>query len=209
MADSINPSGSNSVAENFLPNFYKTDSNKKFLQATVDQLVQPGTVKKINGYVGRKNSKATNGSDVFINAPTAERQNYQFEPSFVINDTLGNTTYFKDYIDYINQLGVFGSNTANHSRLNSQEFYSWNPHIDWDKFVNFQNYYWLPYGPDLITIYGQKQAIDSTYTVTIESQGDGNQYLFTPPIMKSVTKMKNILNHQTILELASHLYQNN
>ena len=180
MADSINPSGSNSVAANFLPNFYKTDPNKKFLQATVDQLVQPGTVKKINGYVGRKNSKATTGSDVFINAPTAERQNYQFEPSFVINDTLGNTTYFKDYIDYINQLGVFGSNTTNHSRLNSQEFYSWNPHIDWDKFVNFQNYYWLPYGPDLITIYGQKQAIDSTYTVTIESQGDGNQYLFTP-----------------------------
>ena len=180
MADSINPSGSNSVSENFLPNFYKTDSNKKFLQATVDQLVQPGTVKKINGYVGRKNSKATTGSDVFINAPTAERQNYQFEPSFVINDTLGNTTYFKDYIDYINQLGVFGSNTANHARLNSQEFYSWNPHINWDKFVNFQNYYWLPYGPDLITIYGQKQTIDSTYTVTVESQGDGNQYLFTP-----------------------------
>ena len=180
MADSINPSGSNSVAANFLPNFYKTDSNKKFLQATVDQLVQPGTVKKINGYVGRKNSKATMGSDVFINAPTAERQNYQFEPSFVINDTLGNTTYFKDYIDYINQLGVFGSNTKNHSRLNSQEFYSWNPHINWDKFVNFQNYYWLPYGPDLITIYGQKQQIDSTYTVTIESEGDGNEYLFTP-----------------------------
>jgi hypothetical protein len=180
MADSINPSGSNSVAANFLPNFYKTDSNKKFLQATVDQLVQPGTVKKINGYIGRKNSKATVGGDVFINAPTVERQHYQFEPSFVINDTLGNTTYFKDYIDYINQLGVFGSNTSNHARLNSQEFYSWNPHIDWDKFVNFQNYYWLPYGPDLITIYGQKQKIDSTYNVTVESAGDGNQYLFTP-----------------------------
>jgi len=180
MADSINPSGSNSVSANFLPNFYKTDSNKKFLQATVDQLVQPGTVKKINGFVGRKNAKAAVGSDVYINAPTTTRQNYQFEPSFVINDTIGNTTYFKDYIDYINQLGVFGSNTANHSRLNSQEFYSWNPHIDWDKFVNFQNYYWLPYGPDLITIYGQKQKIESTYTVSIESEGDGNEYLFTP-----------------------------
>ena len=180
MATSNNPNGTNSVAVNFLPNFYKTDANKKFLQATVDQIVQPGAVKKINGFIGRKTAKAAVGDDVYIEAPTAQRQDYQFEPSFTVKDALGNPTFFKDYQDYINQIAVFGGNTTNHARLNAQEFYSWDPHIDWDKFVNFQNYYWLPYGPDTIRIFGQQKAITSTYTVQLQTEGADYQYLFTP-----------------------------
>ena len=42
---------------NLLPRFYRTDSNKKFVHATLDQLIQPGTVKKVNGYIGRQDSK--------------------------------------------------------------------------------------------------------------------------------------------------------
>jgi hypothetical protein len=125
MATSNNPNGTSSVAVNFLPNFYKTDANKKFLQATVDQIVQPGAVKKINGFIGRKTAKAAVGDDVYIDAPTDQRQDYQLEPSFTVKDALGNPTFFKDYQDYINQLSVFGADTRNHSRLNKQEFYSW------------------------------------------------------------------------------------
>jgi hypothetical protein len=179
MADSINPNNKNQSA-NFLPRFYRTDSNKKFTQATVDQLIQNGTVKKINGFIGRQNAKASTADDIFINAVTPNRQNYQLEPGLVVKDTLDNVTFFKDYQDYINQLTVFGSNTKNHSVVNEQEFYSWDPHIDWDKFVNFQNYYWLPFGPDVIKVAGQQQAITSTYTVTLESEGDSYEYIFTP-----------------------------
>ena len=178
MADTVNPNQSGSY--NFLPRFYRSDANKKFIQATIDQLVQPGTVKKINGYIGRQNSKATSGTDLFLNAPSSERQNYQLEPSLTVKDKLDNVTFFKDYQDYVNQLGVLGSNTENHAILNSQEFYSWNPHINWDKFVNFQNYYWLPNGPDVVSIIGQQEAIESTYTVTIESEFNSYEYVFTP-----------------------------
>jgi hypothetical protein len=178
MADKVNPNQTGSY--NFLPRFYRSDANKKFIQATVDQLVQPGTVKKVNGYIGRQNSKATSGTDLFIQAASDERQHYQLEPGLTVKDPLDNVTFFKDYQDYINQLGVFGSNTSNHSILNSQEFYSWNPHIDWDKFVNFQNYYWLPNGPDVIKIAGQQQAIESTYTVSLESEFNSYEYVFTP-----------------------------
>ncbi|CAB4125910.1 hypothetical protein UFOVP181_328 [uncultured Caudovirales phage] len=180
MADSIDPNANGGKSSNFLPKFFQSDSNKKFLQATVDQLVQPGTVNKINGYIGKENAKASTGADIFIAAATSARQNYQLEPGLVVNDSLGNNTFFKDYQDYINQLSVFGGNTANHARINKQEFYSWDPHIDWDKFVNFQNYYWLPYGPDVITIAGQQENIVSEYRVTIESEGDNNTYLFWP-----------------------------
>lgn len=180
MVNKTNPNGAGSLSSNLLPNFYRTPSNKKFLQATVDQLFQPGTVTKVNGYIGRKNSKATKGKDTFVDAPSNDRQNYQLEPGITVTDNLGNVTFFKDYIDYINQLNVFGSNTLNHSRLNKQEFYSWDPHIDWDKFIDFQNYYWLPYGPDTITIHGQQRAVVSTYTVKLEAEGADNQYVFTP-----------------------------
>jgi len=163
-----------------IPRFYRTDSNKKFIQATIDQLTQPGVVKKINGYIGRQNAKSSTSKDIFISTVDDTRKNYQLEPGLVVSDDLGNVEFYKDYIDYINQLGVFGAKVDNHERLNRQEFYSWNPHIDWDKFVNFQQYYWLPYGPRPIEVYGQERAISSTYTVTIEDQGNSKEYLFTP-----------------------------
>ena len=180
MANNSNPLGNTGLTVNFLPKFYQSDSNKKFLQATLDQLYQPGSIKKINGYVGRENAKSATGTDVYIDAADSVRQNYQLEPAITITDKIGNQTFFKDYIDYINQINTFGGNTSNHARLNKQEFYSWDPHIDWDKFVNFQNYYWLPYGPDTIKIIGQAAAIESTYTVTVERELSNNEYLFTP-----------------------------
>ena len=180
MADNVNPSGKKVSSSELLPQYYRTPANKKFLQATVDQLIQPGTVKKINGYIGRKNSRSTTGKDIFIDAATDDRQNYQLEPGLIIKDSLNNTTFFKDYQDYINQLSVFGANTSNHDRLNSQEFYSWDPHISWDKFINFQQYYWLPYGPDTIKISGNQVAITSTYKIEIKKEADNNTYRFFP-----------------------------
>jgi len=192
MADSVNPTGNKTGASSeFLPKFYQTDANKKFLTATLDQLTQPGTVKKINGYIGRENAKATTGDDLFISASDKVRQHYQLEPGIVIKDEIGNTTYFKDYIDYINQLGVFGANTSNHSRLNLQEFYSWDPHINWDKIVNFQNYYWIPSGPDSIKIYGQQTKVESTYQINIQPERNNNTYIFSPggPVQNPTIKL--------------------
>jgi hypothetical protein len=191
------------LSVNFLPDFYQTSANKKFLQATLDQLYQPGTVTKTSGFIGRQNAKASSGKDIYVTAVDQTRQNYQLEPSLVVQDDLGNVTYFKDYIDYINQISVFGGNTTNHSRLNKQEFYSWDPHIDWDKFVNFQNYYWLPYGPETITIYGQPQKSVSTYTVVLQSEGDTNQYLFTPNGLTLNPALKLYRGQTYIFEISS------
>ena len=168
------------TTSDLLPRFYRTKSNKKFLQATLDQLTQPGTVKKLNGYIGRQTAKAVTSSDIFLQAADKTRQDYQFEPAAVIQDYLGNTNFFKDYIDHINHVGVFDGNAVNHSRVNKQEFYSWNPQIEWDKFVNYQQYYWLPFGPNSITVLGQQLAIQSTYTVKGVDEEDNVAYLFTP-----------------------------
>ncbi len=171
---------SNRKTNTLLPRYYRTDSNKKFLSATLDQLVAPGAVKKLTGFIGRQNAKAVKSNDVYVFATDNNRQNYQLEPAAVVEDFLGNVTFYKDYIDHLGHIDVNGGITANHERLNKQEFYSWNPHICWDKFTNFQQYYWLPYGPDPITLLGQQREIQSTYTVTISDEGDNWAFVMSP-----------------------------
>ena len=58
MSDNKNPTGSNNYSMvDLLPNYYRTDVNNKFIQATIDQLSQKGTAKKVTGYIGRQNAK--------------------------------------------------------------------------------------------------------------------------------------------------------
>ena len=173
--------GNNEVsAVNFLPKYFRTDTNKKFISATIDQMIKPGVVEKLNGFAGRRYAKATTALDSFIPDVTPSRENYQFEPALVYKDDLNNVEVYKDYNDLIGQLNVFKGNTSHHGYLNSQEFYTWNPNIDWDKFSNFREYYWLPMGPDPVAIAGQARNVVSTYTVSTVVDDDNYAFLFTP-----------------------------
>ena len=175
------------ISVEFLPKFFRTEANRKFLQGTLDQLIQPGVAEKLSGYIGRETAKAFTPKDNYIGDVSADRANYQLEPAAVIKDNLDNVTYYKDYNDYMNQLGSFGANKDNHSRTNGQESYGWNPNIDWDKFVNFREYYWLPNGPSTVAVRGQTKEIVSTYTVTTEDQGDNIAYVFNDGLTRNPT----------------------
>jgi len=175
------------TAADFLPTFFRTQANKKFLQATLDQLIQPGVAEKVNGYYGRKTAKAYKSTDNYVDDVSKQRQTYQLEPATVIKDNYDNVEFYKDYNDYIGQLGVFGGNTNNHSRINTQETYGWNPNIDWDKFVNFREYYWLPNGPISVPVRGQSREVVSTYTITTEDQGDNIAYVFNDGLTRNPT----------------------
>ena len=182
------PEGNNKrSAADFLPKFFRTEANKKFLQGTIDQLIQPGVAEKINGYYGRKTAKAFTPADNYISDVSAARSNYQLEPAAVIKDKFDNVTFYKDYNDLIGQLSVFGANIDNHSRLNGQESYAWNPNIDWDKFVNFREYYWLPSGPTSVFIRGQNREIESTYTLSLSDEVDNIAYVFNSKLEKNPT----------------------
>lgn len=163
-----------------LPRFFRTEANKKFLQATLDQLTQPGVAEKVNGYYGRTTAKAFQPSDNYIEDFSEDRKNRQLEPALVIKDDLDNVTFYKDYNDYINQIKALGGNVDNHDILNRQDTYAWNPNIDWDKFVNFREYYWMPNGPLEVAVLGQSREITSTYQIKTVDDGDNIAYVFTP-----------------------------
>ena len=164
-----------------LPRFFRTNTNQKFLGGTMDPLMQPGKLTRINAYAGRKDIPNFDFDDNYLEETSTIRQYYQLEPAVINENPVdGEVRWYADYIDYINSLRYFGANVANHSRLNKQEAYAWDPHIDWDKIVNYREYYWLPNGPEPVTIFGELEATESTYTVVSSDQGDNVAYIFSP-----------------------------
>jgi len=179
------PIGPNDDSENrtsvsHLPKYFRTPANKKFLTSTLDQFMNPGEVEKLNSYYGRRDAKAVQSTDNYISDVSDDRQNYQLEPAVVLKDNADNVDFYKDYNDYINQLRAFGNRNPDHSKINAQEYYAWQPHIDWDKFTNFREYYWLPAGPQVLPIFGQNKEIVSTFKVSVEENDDNVAYKFTP-----------------------------
>ena len=127
-------------SEFHLPRYFRTIPNSKFLSSTLDQLMQPGVAEKLNGYFGRETAKSFNQEDNYIGDISQNRKDYQFEPATIIKDDLDNIEFYEDYNDYISQLISFNPTLKDHSIISTQEYYSWDPHIDWDKFVNFREY---------------------------------------------------------------------
>jgi len=152
---------------NFLPEVFKTDTNKKFLNATLDQLVTQPDLRNVNAYVGRKFAPTFKSTDNYQPEPSALRQNYQLEPSVVVkNKVTGETEFFSSYIDLLQQVKHYGGITDNQSRMFASENYSFDGTFDFDKFVNFNQYYWLTDGPDSVDVYGAQIPTAQTFTVT-------------------------------------------
>ena len=122
-----------------LPEIFRTDTNKKFLSATLDQLVQPSKLQKIEGFIGRTIGPGVDSTDKYIIEPDKLRSDYQLEPAVVYKKANSNTT--KSFITYpgiIDALKLNGAKVNRHDRLFSSEYYSWDPFVDYDKFVNEQ-----------------------------------------------------------------------
>ncbi len=150
----------------FLPASFQSDTNKKFLAATMDQLVTEPNLETLYGYVGRKFSPTYQFGDSYVLETTKDRQDYQLEPGVVIRDKNNEVTFFADYKDLLDKIEYYGGITSDHSRLFEQEYYSYDPKISYDKLINFSQYYWLPDGPDPVEVTTDGLDLEITYTVT-------------------------------------------
>jgi hypothetical protein len=142
-----------------LPAFYRTDANQRFLSSTLDPLIQKGALERLDGFIGRQDAYTRKNTDRYILATDKDRLAYQLEPTVTYTDKDTTSVNPEDqvkftgtYDDYINQLKYFGAKTNNHDRLNKETVYAWNPAIDYDKLINYREYYWLPDGPNPIEI---------------------------------------------------------
>jgi hypothetical protein len=152
---------------NFLPEVFQTPSNAEFLAATLDQIVNPPSTQKIQGYVGSKLGYGINANDKYVTEPTKERVDYQLTPGVVF--TKPNETVAQDFITYpgiVNALKMQGAVTNNNNRLFQSQFYSWDSFTDLDKLINYNQYYWLPDGPPAVTVASDTIYNSENYIVT-------------------------------------------
>ena len=147
---------------NFLPSIFRSDVNRKFLGATLDQLVSEPNFISLNGFAGRKFSTTYAPDTKYITEDTEQRQNYQFEPAVVVKN---NRTFdlYCNYTDLINKINFYGGITTNHNRLFETEYYTYDPKIDFDKFVNYSQYYWVPNGLPAVTVSSGYDVGEKTY----------------------------------------------
>ena len=179
MADDIYPNSGIPIRRSvdLLPQVFKTETNSKFMAAVVDPLIQPGALDKTVGYIGKRFGKTYKGTDIYLDSDESLRSRYQLEPGVSIRNNRDVVENFYDYVDFKNQIQFFGNFTERDDFVTSQDHYSWNPPITWDKFVNFREYYWVPSGPPSVKVLGQGNEIVSTYRVR---QGTTATWIFHP-----------------------------
>ena len=134
-----------------LPIVLQTEVQKEFYAATFDQLFNKAEVEQAQGFIGRRSSEILDPIvDNYLDEPTKLRAAYQLEPiAYAVNAALEDTNqYF--YEDILNYLDYRGGNTLNHDRLFADLYYSFAPPIDYDKFLNYQNYLWLDDGGPIV-----------------------------------------------------------
>lgn len=151
----------------FLPEIFQTPVNKQFLSATLDQLVQEPNYKQTQGFIGQKVGPGVNPNDGYVIEPTQVRNNYQLEPGIVsVDPTTFKVTDGITYPGIINALAVEGGITDQADRLFESEYYTWDPFVDFDKYNNYAQYFWLPSGPDAVTVAPTYIPTEQNFTVT-------------------------------------------
>ena len=151
-----------------LPEIFQTDANRQFLAATLDTLVQEPKFKKTQGFIGRTVGPGVIPNDRYVVEPNKTRADYQLEPG-VISLNPNNTNEIKDAITWPGMLeGITarGGDGSRPDRLTASDYYTWDPFCDFDAFVNFSQYYWLPNGPDAVDVSATGTPITDTFSVT-------------------------------------------
>ena len=134
-----------------LPQVFQTNHNSKFLNATLDQLTTEPNFERIHGYIGRKTSLAHAQNDNYISEPTLNRQFYQLEPAAIVSRP-AQEKQVTNYVDMLDAVDFYGGFNINHDRLFSNEYYSYDGQFDFDKFINYSQYYWLVNGLDSVPV---------------------------------------------------------
>jgi hypothetical protein len=151
----------------FLPEIFQTPVNKQFLAATLDQLIQEPKFKKTQGFIGRTVGPGVNPNDAYVVEPGKTRQDYQLEPGVV--SLKPDTNVINNVITYpgINDaVALQGGNIDRADLLYNSDYYTWDPFIDYDSFINFSQYYWLPSGPSTVDVNSSGVPLQQNFSVT-------------------------------------------
>jgi hypothetical protein len=155
----------------FLPSVFRTATNQRLLNATVDQLIQEPSLKKIFGYIGQQDqSTIYDKNDYYIGEADSYSQFYQLEPGVIVKKKQFNSNTYKidnvySYPELLNQLSSNGGLNNDHSRLFTNQYYNYDGFVDLDKLTNYRQYYWVPNGPLTVDVTAAGVPLEKNFTV--------------------------------------------
>jgi hypothetical protein len=155
----------------FLPSVFRTPTNQRLLNATVDQLIQEPNLKKIYGYIGQQDqSTIFDKKDYYISEADSYSQFYQLEPGVVVKKKQFNSNNYKidnvySYPELLNQLSSNGGINNDHSRLFTNQYYNYDGFVDLDKLTNYRQYYWVPNGPLTVDVTAAGVPLEKDFSI--------------------------------------------
>lgn len=174
--------------QTLIPEYFQTAINKNFINSTYETLFSENNSEYVTGYIGEKPSGIFDSTrDFYIEEKSKDRQNYQLTPAVHSTDQ----SYVQRYSDIINTFKFHGSNVDSHERILRQDFYSFSPMIDINKFVNFNKYFWVEKGPKTINFYRNIENINivsSEITVQDHSLNTGDSVQFSGILPSEITE---------------------
>jgi len=142
-----------------LPAVFQTVTEKKFFDATFDQVLSKKDSDLLSGFIGRRDPGSYNPiTDFYLPEPSKDRTWWQLEATAYAREADSTKSNLFFYDDLLNAIEYYGGNTLNQDRLFESEYYSFGPPIDYDMFINYQNYYWVEQGLPTIEISGVQGA---------------------------------------------------
>lgn len=151
------------MAENrfyeLLPQRLKTAINRRSAHASEDVAFEPENFEFVEGQIGDDTGVSADdlARSPFIEERDADRTNYQLSVAVVSReDPLDENSRINRgafYTDLIGHLSAEGGITSDHSRLFDSGWYAWTPPIAYDKWTNFQKYFWT--GPGVAAVQGE------------------------------------------------------
>jgi len=135
-------------SEDFLPRYLRSDINKKFLDATLDQLIGNGSAERINAFYGSKTGLVNNPQQDFYQTSTNKlKEDFRLAPGIVSRPDgyTSETKVHLTYDDIINRIDYLKGITTNHDKLFQDINYVWRSIINPNKLINFNDYYWFEF----------------------------------------------------------------
>ena len=138
---------------NTLPAILQTPALKNFFEGTAEQLFSKANTIPLTGYVGNQTGEESGIAGAFIQEYNADRQQYALSPVVNTLDTVsGNSDSVIFYDEFIDTLKNYGAPTRDHNHIFEDNYQTFLPPINIDKFLNYQEYFWSPTGPTAIEI---------------------------------------------------------
>jgi hypothetical protein len=141
MASSKDYLTKNFTLETFIPEELRNPTLSSLLKNTFDRHLTKDESKRFYGYVGKKQLDVTDKTP-FLNHLTAERRINNLQPMIVAAAGVEEQVF--SFNDVLNRCKNLGINTNDFYKWGTTTSYNFAPPIDFDKFVNYKRYYWVP-----------------------------------------------------------------